>query len=590
MNRSGRTAAALFAAASLLGGCSTPAAEALPARPLVVTTTPIIADITARIAGEDAEVVSIVPAGADPHTYEPRLSTLRSVTRANIAIENGLLLEDASIRSMLEGNLPATATHLVLGEEALAFGGYQIPLVEDRALDTVWLGLRVSEVAKAPENTNEDEATGTAPGEREGEDEEKAEAAGAATNTEHVEFRVSSVEGPGNVSAFTTGTFGQPSIWLDSSDGIGGPIGATNAGGASVSDAIALPTGAHTHMSWGFSKAGDYTLSLNAFQIDNRGIETPLGSTTLRFAVGVEPGEGALTSGHVDLNAKPEGTHTGGTRTGGTHAEETRTGGTRATPSAITLTGEEGGRSYEIDPASTIIVVPHSAQTLVPADPQWRFLGHAGEPTWILAQAVIGKHVHGEIDPHMWLDVHNVQAEVEVITQALIAQDPDSAQNYRKRAEEYKAELAELDQWMSSVLQTIPERSRRLVTAHDAYGYLARGYGLEVTGFASANPSLEPSAGQLATLSATLRDLKVPAVFIESSTRSGAGELHTIAASLGIRVCSLNSDTLSAHTPSYIEAMVSNTKTLKACLDPQSLPAWDFEPGLGHALNDLYTN
>ena len=572
MNRSGRTAAALFAAASLVGGCSTPTAEALPARPLVVTTTPIIADITARIAGEDAEVVSIVPAGADPHTYEPRLSTLRSVTRANIAIENGLLLEDASIRSMLEGNLPATATHLVLGEEALAFGGYQIPLVEDRALDTVWLGLRVSEVAKAPENTNEDEATGTAPGE---EDRDKVEAAGAATNTEHVVFRVSSVEGPGNVSAFTTGTFGQPSIWLDSSDGIGGPIGATNAGGASVSDAIALPTEAHTHMSWGFSKAGDYTLSLNAFQIDDRGSETPLGSTTLRFAVGVEPGEGALTSGHVDLNAKPEGTHTGGTR---------------ATPSALTLTGEEGGRSYEKDPASTIIAVPHSAQTLVPADPQWRFLGHAGEPTWILAQAVIGKHVHGEIDPHMWLDVHNVQAEVEVITQALIGQDPDSAQNYRKRAEEYKAELAELDQWMSSVLQTIPEGSRRLVTAHDAYGYLARGYGLEVTGFASANPSLEPSAGQLATLSATLRDLKVPAVFVESSTRSGAGELHTIAASLGIRVCSLNSDTLSAHTPSYIEAMVSNTKTLKACLDPQSLPAWDFEPGLGRALNDLYTN
>lgn len=576
MYRSGRTAAALFAAASLLGGCSTPAAEAVPARPLVVTTTPIIADITARIAGEDAEVVSIVPAGADPHTYEPRLSTLRSVTRANIAIENGLLLEDASIRSMLEGNLPATATHIVLGEEALAFGGYQIPLVEDRALDTVWLGLRVSEVAKAPESTNEDEAAGTAPGEGEGE----VEAVGTATNTGHVEFHVSSVEGPGNVAAFTTGTFGQPSIWLDSSDGIGGPIGATNAGGASVSDAIALPTGAHTHMSWGFSKAGDYTLSLNAFQIDDHGTETLLGATTLRFAVGVEPGEGALTSGHVDLNANPDATHTGETHAGGTHT----------TPSAITLTGEEGGRSYEKDPASTIIAVPHSAQTLVPADPQWRFLGHAGEATWILAQAVIGKHVHGEIDPHMWLDVHNVQAEVEVITQALIGQDPDSAQNYRKRAEEYKAELAELDQWMSSVLQTIPEGSRRLVTAHDAYGYLARGYGLEVTGFASANPSLEPSAGQLATLSATLRDLKVPAVFIESSTRSGAGELHTIAASLGIRVCSLNSDTLSAHTPSYIEAMVSNTKTLKACLDPQSLPAWDFEPGVGHALNDLYTN
>lgn len=560
-----------LAASTLLGACTAPAAGATPAdaqpeRPLVVTTTPIIADIASNIAGDDAEVVSIVPAGADPHTYEPRLSTLRTVTRADIAIENGLLLEDASVRSMFDGNLPESATRIVLGEEAVAYGGYQIPLVEDRALDTVWLGLRVAEpqrddeTAETPAAADNGGAGAGAP---------KGDTGAPAGAPGHVEFRVTGVEGPGRVAAFTTGTFGQPSVWLDSSDGIGGPIGATNPGGALVSDAIALPQGAHTHMSWGFSAPGHYKVALNALRIDAAGGESPLGTASLRFAVGVEPGEGALSAGHVDLTA-PAPTSAGDS-------------------APITLKGEEGGRSYEKDPAATIIAVPHAAQTRVPADPKWRFLGHAGEPTWILAQAVIGKHVHGEMDPHMWLDVHNVLAEADVITQALAAKDPDSAQDYQRRAEEYKAELSELDAWMSSVLATIPEGSRRLVTAHDAYGYLARGYGFEVTGFASANPSLEPSAGQLATLSATLRDLDVPAVFIESSTRSGAGELETIASSLGIGVCSLTSDTLTPQAPGYIEAMVANTKTLKACLDPHSLPAWDFQAGAHHSLDDPST-
>ncbi len=498
-NRGGLARSLALLVSLALAGCATPVEETAG----VVATTPAVADLVCNVAGDAIDVVSLVPPSSDPHTYEPPLSMLRHVTRAKAAFSNGLLLENASIRSMVEANLPDGAPNVALGEESVAFGGYHIPLVEDQALDTVWLGLRV---------------------------------AGRYSDPGTVTFRATAFEGPGNISAFTTGVFGQPSIWLDSSNGLDG-------------DELALPAGSHTHMSWGFTAPGRYRLTIEA--VPDADMEAPAGPTeaTIEFAVGVDPGPSALTSGHVDLYASGD----------------------------LTLHGEDKGRSFERQPADVVVAVPHATRTQVPADPQWRFLGKAGQDAWVLAQAVIGKHVHGEIDPHMWLDVSNAIAYVEVIRDRLSAVDPAHADVFAANASAYIAKLERLDSWASQVLATIPGANRRLVTAHDAYGYLANAYGLTITGFASANPSLEPSAGALALLTATLRDLHVPAVFTEASTRSGAGELTSIADGLGISVCSLSSDSLTPEAPTYIDLVVDNTTTMKSCLDPTSYPAWKFE-------------
>ncbi|WP_460997788.1 anchored repeat ABC transporter, substrate-binding protein [Trueperella pyogenes] len=494
-----RPSCALIAASIALAGCAAPVAEAKTDQ-VVVATTPIVADMVTNVAGEAIDVVSLVPPTSDPHTYEPPLSMLRQVTRAKAAFSNGLLLENSSIRHMVEANLPKGAAYVQLGDESVAMGSYHIPLVEDRALDTVWLGLRVDGKYNDP---------GT------------------------VTFRAIDVEGPGHISAFTTGVFGQPTVWLDSSDGLN-------------RDELALPLGSHTHMSWGFTQPGRYRLTLEALRD-----EQPLSSATIEFAVGVDAGPHALSAGHVDLLARLDGT--------------------------LSYRGEEKGRSFDRKPADAVVAVPHATRTQVPADSKWRFLGKPGDDAWVLAQAVIGKHVHGEVDPHMWLDVHNAIAFVEVIQARLTAVAPEHAKTFEENAKAYIERLKRLDSWVANVLATIPQPNRRLVTAHDAYGYLSNAYGLAITGFASANPSLEPSAGQLAILSATLRDLGVPAVFTERSTRSGKGELTSIADGLGIAVCALSSDTLMPDTPTYIDLMVKNTFELKKCLDPHAYPAWKFE-------------
>ena len=115
------------------------------------------------------------------------------------------------------------------------------------------------------------------------------------------------------------------------------------------------------------------------------------------------------------------------------------------------------------------------------------------------------------------------------------------------------------------------------MTAHDSFGYYAKAYGLRIGGFVAPNPSLEPSALQLANLTRVLEQTPAAGVFLEPTSRSHLGELVALAHTTGKSVCSLHSDTLTDEVPTYLDLMVFNTRSIKSCLDPASLPAWPFE-------------
>ena len=46
-----------------------------------------------------------------------------------------------------------------------------------------------------------------------------------------------------------------------------------------------------------------------------------------------------------------------------------------------------------------VIEVPTRALTTIPGEASFRFIGEAGANVYMLPQAVLGKHVHGDIDP-----------------------------------------------------------------------------------------------------------------------------------------------------------------------------------------------
>jgi len=85
-------------------------------------------------------------------------------------------------------------------------------------------------------------------------------------------------------------------------------------------------------------------------------------------------------------------------------------------------------------------------------------------------------------DPHVWMDVEGWRTGVEVIAEALAAYDTEHAGDYASRAAAYSEKLRDLHAYAHEATATIPEGQRVLVTAHDAFRYLGRAYGLEVRG------------------------------------------------------------------------------------------------------------
>jgi ABC-type Zn uptake system ZnuABC Zn-binding protein ZnuA len=140
-------------------------------------------------------------------------------------------------------------------------------------------------------------------------------------------------------------------------------------------------------------------------------------------------------------------------------------------------------------------------------------------PTLSLIDHVGTRTADGEVDPHWWQDPRNGIRAVAALRTALARTDPRGAAGYRRRARGLVARLRALDAAIADCLGRIPAPRRRLVTTHDALGYYADRYGLDVVG--TVIPSLstrgQPSAGDVAALVSTIRRDRVRAVFAERS-------------------------------------------------------------------------
>jgi len=92
-----RVAAALAVAAGLVvttAGCSSAGSD----RPLVAVTTNVLGDVVAEVVGDAAEVMVLMPAGADPHSFEVSAKEAARLRTADLVVENGLGLEEGVAR------------------------------------------------------------------------------------------------------------------------------------------------------------------------------------------------------------------------------------------------------------------------------------------------------------------------------------------------------------------------------------------------------------------------------------------------------------------------------------------------------------
>ena len=227
-------------------------------------------------------------------------------------------------------------------------------------------------------------------------------------------------------------------------------------------------------------------------------------------------------------------------------------------------------QDQHFDPAHTAVAVPSSVLQPIPPDPAYRFLGTPGADTYLLPQAVLGKHIHGEVDPHLWHNVDNAIAYVDVIAEEMANADPSHGADYRARAESYIAELRELDEYVDRAISSIPQSNRHLVTTHHGYAYLEQGYSLSVAGFVTPNPAIEPSPREVIALRRTLENLHLPAVFVEPVEQASASTLKEAAAQQNVELCPIYGDKLDDAVPTYIDLMKFNADSLQRCLHPSN--------------------
>ncbi len=123
----------------------------------------------------------------------------------------------------------------------------------------------------------------------------------------------------------------------------------------------------------------------------------------------------------------------------------------------------------------------------------------------------------GLYDPHVWFDVSLWATSLDVIAEELARLDPEHAEGYRRRAAEYAAELDELDSWVAEQVATIPEEHRILITAHDAFGYFGRRYGIRVVGIQGISTLAEAGLEDVERVVDLVVESGVPAIFVESS-------------------------------------------------------------------------
>jgi manganese/zinc/iron transport system substrate-binding protein len=120
-------------------------------------------------------------------------------------------------------------------------------------------------------------------------------------------------------------------------------------------------------------------------------------------------------------------------------------------------------------------------------------------------------------DPHLWMDVSIWSKVAKKIGDELATFDSKNADEYQKRREEYQKNLNDLHTYALMVFPTIPEKQRVLVTAHDAFSYLGRAYGIEVRGIQGISTESEAGTKDINDLVTYLVDNKIPAIFVESS-------------------------------------------------------------------------
>ena len=163
-------------------------------------------------------------------------------------------------------------------------------------------------------------------------------------------------------------------------------------------------------------------------------------------------------------------------------------------------------------------------------------------------------------DPHVWLDPILMSYIGEEVAEVLAEANPSQAEYYQENAEDLAKRLNEVEEAYDTALAAC--EGETLLTTHQAFGYMAKRYGLEQVGVTGIDPEAEPSPARLMELRDLVEERGVTTIFIEPLT-SEHHESH-LTETLGVRALPL--DTVEVQVDSgedLIDVYTSNLESLR---------------------------
>ncbi|MFP6849229.1 MAG: metal ABC transporter substrate-binding protein [Pseudomonas sp.] len=170
-------------------------------------------------------------------------------------------------------------------------------------------------------------------------------------------------------------------------------------------------------------------------------------------------------------------------------------------------------------------------------------------------------------DPHAWNNLANATIYAANITKALMEADRAHAAQYQHNHDVYLKKIKALLVHVDKTFHNLPAGNRRIVTSHDAFGYMGQAYGIQFIAPQGLSTEREPSAAEVAALIRQIRQDKIKAVFVENI--KDARLLKQIAEESGAHIGgTLYSDALAAEGPAstYLGLYKSNVDTLDKAL------------------------
>ncbi|WP_077623523.1 metal ABC transporter solute-binding protein, Zn/Mn family [Sediminibacillus massiliensis] len=132
-------------------------------------------------------------------------------------------------------------------------------------------------------------------------------------------------------------------------------------------------------------------------------------------------------------------------------------------------------------------------------------------------------HVHGDVDPHVWLDPVRSIALAENIKDTLVSLQPEQESLFEENYEQLKTRLQELDEEFHTLIDE--QEQKDILVSHAAYGYWEHAYGLNQIAIAGLSSSSEPSQKQIERIIEEAKHHGIDTILFEQNVTPRVAEI-----------------------------------------------------------------